>query len=91
VRGRIPVEVQRLLRYTISQEETLGCGQGDTPLECRLPVEDAAARRVAASLVDPGLAQSLNLWMQSLVNELGLTDTYDEVVRDVLVTIEENR
>jgi hypothetical protein len=91
VRGRIPVEIQREIRETMILTETKGCAMEDAPLQCRLGVADPMVGAVAESLTTPEVAQSLNLWMQSLVNELGLTESYAEIVRDVLATIEENR
>lgn len=92
VRARIPVEIQRRIRATRSNANgTLGCDQADHPLGCMLEVDTGVAADAAAALVDPEVAMSLNLWLQSQVNELDIADIYAVVVRDVLRVIEENR
>jgi hypothetical protein len=91
VRGRIPVELQQMIREVMNTVDTKGCGLADPPLGCRVDVDERLAAGVAEELVDPEVARSLNLWMQSLVNEVSIADLYDDVVREVLATIEENR
>jgi hypothetical protein len=91
VRGRIPVEIQQLIREVMNTEDTEGCGLFDPPLQCHVNVEDRTASLAAEALVDPEVARSLNLWMQSLVNEVTLAEMYADIVQDVLATIDENR
>jgi hypothetical protein len=91
VRGRLPVEVQQMIREVMNTEDTVGCGLTDSPLHCHLEVDERTAAAAAAALVDPEVARSLNLWMQSLVNELTIADIYDDIVREVLATIDDNR
>lgn len=91
VRGRIPVEVRRKIRDVMNTDRSMGCGLADVPLECHLDVDERMATAAAATLVDPEVAQSLNLWMQSLVNELTIADIYEPIVREVLATIGESR
>jgi len=91
VRGRIPVTIQENIRGIMSTSETEGCGMSDSPLQCRLEVDEAIATAAAIQLVDPEVARSLNLWLQSLVNELSLADTYDDLVREVLAVIDARR
>ena len=91
VRGRIPVEIQARLRDTMNAQARMGCGMQDPPLQCALADETGTASSVAASLVHPEVALSLNLWMQSLVNELSIADLYTDQVEDVLVTIQQQR
>ena len=92
VRARIPVEIQRRIRpLGTAGSPSLGCAQHDEPLACRLELDVEVAAAAAAALVDPEVALSLNLWLQSQVNELDIADIYGEVVRGVLLVIEENR
>jgi hypothetical protein len=91
VRERIPVEFQQMIRDVMNTAITMGCGLADAPLECSLDVDERMATAAAAALVDPAVARSLNLWMQSLVNELTIVDIYDPIVREVLATIGEGR
>ena len=87
VRGRIPVELQQMIRDVMLTNNSEGCGLADAPLECHLDADERMATAAATALVDPEVAQSLNLWMQSLVNELTIADIYDPIVREVLATI----
>ncbi len=91
VRGRIPVGLQELIREVMNALDSKGCGLSDPPLGCRVEVDERTAGSVAGKLVDPEVARSLNLWMQSLVNELSIADIYEDLARGVLATIEENR
>ena len=91
VRSRIPVGIQAAIRQVMDSGRTQGCGLSDAPLDCHLDVDSATAASAAAELVDPEVARSLNLWLQRLVSERDLADTYEPLVRQVLSTIEKNR
>lgn len=91
VRARIPFEIQQQIRFAMRDSGTNGCALEDEPLQCKLEADTDIVAEAFSDLADPEIAYSLNLWMQSLVNEVGMTDTFGDLASDVLRVIAENR
>jgi len=91
VRARIPFEIQEQIRAAMYSSETNGCALEDGPLQCKLEVDTDIAAEAYLDLIDPEIGYSLNLWLQSLVNELQHTDRFADAVSDALRVIAENR
>ena len=90
-RARIPVQFQQQIRNIMRSADSMGCALSDEPLQCDLIVDHDLATETVLSMTNPEMKYRLNLWMQSLFNELGQTDLFTRKVNSVLQIIAANR